>query len=188
MVPEHPQRKNIRLPGYDYSQAGCYFITICTQNRQCYFGEIVGATLCGLPNIPHQMIERWLLELENRFWDVTIPEYIIMPNHVHFIVQKMLSPDDNGVTVDNTQGNETGDHIGSPLRDIIGWFKTMTTNEYIRNVRQGLYVPFNKRLWQRNYYEHIIRNENEYLRIAEYIRTNPSRWMYDSLREEQNNA
>ena len=115
---ELPKRKQTRLKDYDYSQNGYYFITICTHNRQNLFGEIVGATLCGRPNNPDKMIEKWLLELENKFDGVKICEYIIMPNHLHFIISK------------------TGDHAGSPLRDIVGWFKTMTTNEYIENVKK----------------------------------------------------
>ena len=77
----------------------------------------------------------------------------------------------------------TGDHTGSPLRDVVGWFKTMTTNDYIRKLREGLYEPFEKRLWQRNYYEHIIRDEQDYHRIAEYIEHNPVTWADDSLND-----
>ena len=160
---ELPKRTTIRMPAYDYSQAGCYFITICTQGKRHYFGEIVGATLCGRPHDPHIMIRSWLLEMINKFDDVDINEYVIMPNHVHFIVEK------------------TSGHAGSPLRDIIGWFKTMTTNEYIRGVKNGLYEPFSERLWQRNYYEHVIRDEQDYISIAEYIRNNPAKWEEDSL-------
>ena len=155
---ELPQRKQIRLKDYNYSQNGYYFITICTHNRQNLFGKIVGATLCGRPNNPDKMIEKWLLELENKFSGVKICEYIIMPDHVHFIISK------------------TGDHIGSPLPDIIGWFKTMTTNEYITNVKNNIFPTFDKNIWQRNYYEHIIRNENDYIAAAEYILKNPLKW------------
>ena len=155
---ELPKRKQIRLKDYDYSQNGYYFITICTHNRQNLFGEIVGATLCGRPNNPDKMIEKWLLEMENKFDDVKICEYIIMPNHLHFIISK------------------TGDHIGSPLRDIVGWFKTMTTNEYIANVKNNIFPPFDEKIWQRNYYEHIIRDENDYITKAAYILNNPLKW------------
>ena len=162
-----PKRKSIRLPNYDYAQAGNYFITICTQDGRHYFGEIVGATLCGRPNNPHVMIQSRLLELNNRFDDVVIPEYVVMPNHVHFIVRKT--------------------HKETPLSAIIGWYKTMTTNDYIKGVKNGLYEPFDKKLWQRNYYEHIIRNEEDYFKIAESIQNNPKKWEMDcmnSLRHE----
>ncbi|MGK5093961.1 hypothetical protein WDW89_18350 [Deltaproteobacteria bacterium TL4] len=74
-----------------------------------------------------------------------------------------------------------GEHIGSPLHAVVQWFKTMTTNEYIRGVKSYNWQPFNKRIWQRNYYEHIIRNENEYNRIAQYIMGNPQTWGDDQL-------
>ena len=84
-----------------------------------------------------------------------------------------------------SQQNQSGEHIGSPLRGrislsrMIQWFKTMTTNEYLRNVKQNDWMPINKRLWQRNYYEHIIRDENEFNRIRKYIIENPLKWDID---------
>lgn len=165
-----PCRKSIRLKNYDYSNNGYYFVTICTQNREKLFGEIVGATLCGRPNNPDKIVTKWLLKLENKFKDIKIDEYIVMPNHLHFIIKR---------TGEHT--GSPGDHTGSPLRDIIGWFKTMTTNEYICGVKDGRFMPFKGHLWQRNYYEHIIRNYDDYLNIAEYIQNNPFKWEEDKL-------
>ena len=150
-MPEFPKRKNLRLQDFDYSQNGYYFITICTHKRQRLFGDIVGATLCGRPG---QMIEKWLFEIQNKFEDVIIYDYVIMPDHLHFIMSK------------------TGDHTGSPLRDIVGWFKTMTKNDYIKKVKKNEYAPFVDKIWQRGYFEHIIRDEKDYLTKAEYIRNN----------------
>lgn len=172
-----PYRKSIRLKNYDYSSNGYYFVTICTQNREKLFGEIVGATLCGRPNNPDKLIVKWLLELENKFKGVKIDEYIVMPNHIHFIIKR--TGDHIGLTGDHT--GSTGDHTGSPLRDIIGWFKTMTTNEYIAGVKDGSFMPFKGRLWQRNYYEHIIRNYDDYINIADYIQNNHLKWEEDKL-------
>ena len=169
-VTKLPNRKSIRLKNYDYSSNGYYFVTICTQNREKLFGEIVGATLRGRPNNPDKIIVKWLLESENKFKDIKIDEYIVMPNHIHFIIKR---------TGDRT--GSTGDHTGSPLRDIIGWFKTMSTNEYIAGVKDGRFMPFKGRLWQRNYYEHIIRNYDDYINIAEYIQNNPLKWEEDKL-------
>lgn len=169
-VTKLPNRKSIRLKNYDYSSNGYYFVTICTQNREKLFGEIVGATLRGRPNNPDKIIVKWLLESENKFKDIKIDEYIVMPNHIHFIIKR--TGDHTGVT---------GDHAGSPLRDIIGWFKTMSTNEYIAGVKDGRFMPFKGRLWQRNYYEHIIRNYDDYINIAEYIQNNPLKWEEDKL-------
>ena len=164
----YPKRKRIRALNYDYSQQGAYFVTICTHNRQHLFGEIVcdnivGATLRGRPQRPDLMVEKWLGEIENKFSNVKIDEYIVMPDHVHVIIFI------------------TGDHIGSPLRDVIDWYKTMTTNEYIRNVRDGLYVPFEKAVWQRSYYDRIIRNEDELYEIRKYILENTLRWYYEQI-------
>lgn len=179
-----PNRKSIRLKNYDYSSNGYYFVTICTQNREKLFGEIVGATLRGRPNNPDKIIVKWLLESENKFKDIKIDEYIVMPNHIHFIIKR--TGDRTGSTGDHTgsTGDRTGlagDHTGSPLRDIIGWFKTMSTNEYIAGVKDGRFMPFKGRLWQRNYYEHIIRNYDDYINIAEYIQNNPLKWEEDKL-------
>ena len=194
-----PYRKSIRLKNYDYSSNGYYFVTICTQNREKLFGEIVGATLCGRPNNPDKVIVKWLLELENKFKGVKIDEYIVMPNHIHFIIKRTSdhtgstgdhtgsTGDHTGSTGDHTGSTgdhtgSTGDHTGSPLlRDIIGWFKTMSTNEYIAGVKDGRFMPFKGHLWQRNYYEHIIRNYDDYINIAEYIQNNPLKWEEDKL-------
>ena len=159
-----PKRKSIRLKHYDYSQNGAYFVTICTHQRECLLGEIVGATLCGRPNKPDLLAEKWILEIENKFSNTKINKYIIMPNHIHLIL---------------VMDNKTGDHAGSPLHEIIDWYKTMTTNEYIRGVKNNLFPPFNKHVWQRGYYEHIIRNEISYNEIWEYIDTNPLKWELD---------
>ncbi len=74
-----------------------------------------------------------------------------------------------------------GEHIGSPLHLVVQWFKTMTTNEYIRGVKQNNWQGFDQKLWQRNYWEHILRNENEYNRIAQYVVDNPQKWALDKL-------
>ncbi|SDS17575.1 hypothetical protein SAMN05216503_2217 [Polaribacter sp. KT25b] len=74
-----------------------------------------------------------------------------------------------------------GEHIGSPLHVVVQWFKTMTTNEYIRNVKTNNWQRFNGKLWQRNYWEHIIRNEKSYQNISEYIMNNPTKWIADKL-------
>jgi len=164
-----PVRKQIRLKNYDYSRNGAYFVTICTQGHSHVFGEIVGdeyvgAHLCVRPHAPDKMVERWLFELERRFEGVALDCYVIMPNHVHFIIRKE---------------NETGAHTGAPLPKIVQWFKTQTTNAYIRAVKAGIYPPFDGRLWQRNYYEHVIRDERELQDIRSYILNNPGKWQED---------
>ena len=154
---ELPKRKQVRIREYDYSQNNVYFITVCTHKRAHLFGEIVEENLRGCPNNPHIIVEKWLIELENKYKNVMIDKYIIMPDHIHILLR------------------QTGDHIGSPLPQIVDWFKTMTTNEYINGVKDGLYAPFDKHIWQRNYYEHIVRNQEDYYEIWEYIDGNPQK-------------
>ena len=161
-----PKRKKLRLEHYDYSQTGGYFVTICTYERFRAFGEIcgsaVGAALCGRPNEPHKVIEKWLCEIENKYPGIKIDCYIVMPDHVHFIVIK------------------TGGHAGPPLQQIMDWFKTQTTNEYIKGIKTGLYEPFKKHLWQRGYYEHIIHNQQDLDEIRKYIKYNPEKWVFEN--------
>ncbi len=156
-----PQRKNLRLKDYDYSLNNVYFVTVCTHNRANLFGEIVGATLRGRPNNPDKMIEKWIFELENKYCELKIDKYIIMPDHIHLLI---------------SINSKTGDHIGSPLPEIINWFKTMTTNEYIKGVKSGKYTSFDKHLWQIGYYDHIIRCDQDYEETWRYIEENPLKY------------
>ncbi len=154
-------RKVIRLQHYDYTQNGLYFITICTQDRACLFGKILDNEVKLNP--AGKMIQYWYFELEKHFPSIKPLEYVIMPNHIHFILQ-----------IENQEQKTS-------LFDAIYWFKTMTTNEYIRHVKHSHWQPFNKRLWQRSYYEHIVRNERSYFDIIQYIENNPYNWHSDSL-------
>ena len=219
-------RHSIRLRGYDYSQDGFYFVTICTQYRAMMFGRVENGEM--VLNDAGEMVKRWYLETQNKFPNIVCREMVVMPNHIHCIWQ-ILSPipivgadhrvrpgnDDTGAGTeinvgadhrvhpgnDDTgagteinvgadhrvrPGNDDdctgrGEHVGSPLPGlplpvVVQWFKTMTTNEYIRGVKQLGWKPFVKRLWQRNYWEHIIRNEHTYEQIANYILSNPKNW------------
>jgi REP element-mobilizing transposase RayT len=171
---EKHHRHSIRLRGYDYTQAGAYFVTIVTNDRVCLFSEIVDGEM--RLNDGGRMIQQWWFELNRKFSTVETDEFVVMPNHFHGIV--VIA----GVTVgaDLRVGpNSEGAHAGAPLPTIIQWFKTMTTNEYMRGVKTRSWTPFAGRLWQRNYYEHIVRCENELTRIREYIANNPLQWEMD---------
>ena len=169
-------RHSIRLKGYDYSSAGAYFITICTQNRRPLFGNIIDETM--ILNDAGRMVLKWYTELENKYADIKCNEKMVMPNHFHCIIE---------ITNIHYTNTTMGEHIGSPLPRVLQWFKTMTTNEYISGVKNYSWSPFYKRVWQRNYWEHIIRDINEYDRVSEYIITNPQKWGNDQLNCEQGN-
>ena len=107
-----------------------------------------------------------------KFPTVSLDTYAIMPNHLHGIVSI-------DKTVDSISSQ--GAHAGAPLPRMIQWFKTMTTNEYVRGVKNGYFRPFDRRVWQRNYYERIVRNETELDAIRNYIVNNPLNWDDDVL-------
>ncbi len=156
------------------------------------FGEMI-------LNDSGKMIERWYYELENKFPYIKCHEMIVMPNHFHCILEIITVGADLGVCPNECrhggfperEGGKHGDlpqphgglpqHLGSKLSSAIQWFKTMTTNEYIRGVKNLNWQSFDRRLWQRNYWEHIIRNEHAYDRISNYIKRNPSKWAEDQL-------
>lgn len=115
----------------------------------------------------NQIIHKWLKETENKFENIKIDKYVIMPNHLHLIV--FISE----------RHIHTERHIGRSLPGAIQFFKTMTTNEYIKGVKNNILPSFDKKLWQKSFYDHIIRDENDYLRILEYIENNPAKWEED---------
>jgi putative transposase len=161
-------RQSPRLSGYDYSEPGVYFVTVCVKDRLSLFGEAVDGTM--RLNQAGQMIGRWWQELERKFPSVKIDEYhVVMPNHFHGIV--FISEQSRSIT--------EGGHIGPPLQRIVQWFKTMTTNEYIHGIKEHGWEPFKGHLWQRSFYEHVVRDEKSLNRIREYILHNPQRWDLD---------
>ena len=145
----------MRLVGFDYINPNSYFITVCTQDRAMLFGDVHGGQMRQIA--AGKMLEYWWSELPNRFPNAGVGEFIVMPDHIHGIIEI----------------NMTGNRGPDGLTSMLNWFKTMTSNAYIRNVKAGIMPGFNKRLWQRGYYERIIRSDNERQHIALYIRQNP---------------
>ena len=187
--PNIHHRHSIRLKGYDYSQAGLYFITICVKDRECLFGKIIE----GKMNLNDAgiMVKKWYHQLKNKYTDIECGEFVIMPNHFHCIIVNNGMGNNIGAdlrvcpykTGDHI-GDNLGEHIGSPLHRVVQWYKMMTTNEYIRGVRNLGWQSFNGKLWQRNYYEHIIRNEQSCQRISKYIINNPKKWKENNFSNE----
>lgn len=186
--PERHHRRSIRLRNYDYTQAGAYFVTICVQHRESLFGEIIGGKMH--PNDAAHMVAHWFAELEHKFHDIECDAFVCMPNHVHFIVINVGADPHNRPDIPPSRQTQTGQTrrsapTGPPLSEVIQWFKSMTTNAYIRGVKQNNWQPFPGKLWQRNYWDHIIRNETELHRIREYIHNNPALWKQDRLHPDQ---
>ncbi len=176
-------RKSIRLVGYDYSKAGLYFVTICCQNKECFFGEIVGDNII-LSEAGKIANECWF-EIPKHFKNVVLHEHIIMPNHVHGIIE--ITTDDVGVNQHSPSdiANIEKSNVDSPLRNE---FKSpsKTIGSIIRGYKIGVTKWFHSNtdisnVWQRNYYEHIIRDGDSYQRISNYIINNPKNWKDDKF-------
>jgi putative transposase len=160
--PEKHHRRSIRLKGFDYSRSAIYFVTICVQNRECLFGTISHNRM-SLNNAGKMASAEWLA-LPSRFPSVILDEFIVMPNHFHGIIY---------ISSDSPENLKLG--------KIVGAFKSIVNNNYITGVKSENWQPFNQRLWQRNYYEHILRDDFALQKIQEYIQNNPFTWQTDSL-------
>ena len=166
-----PKRKDIRLKDYDYSEPGAYFITICTKNKEklLWNGELdiqnfdcksVGAHRvrpCGLPLsemgiVVEQKLNQWDIAYEN----VSLSSYVIMPNHLHIVV--VILPDENGRT-----------RCAPTVSRMVKMFKETVTKQLGENI------------WQKLFYDHIIRDKHDYEEISKYIRENPLKWQFDEL-------
>ena len=168
--PDKHRRRSIRLKNYDYTQVGAYFVTICTSNRECLFGEIVDGEM-RLNEWGEVVAQTWRW-LTQQYWYVELDEWVVMPNHLHGIITI-------GDKVETCRGGSrtapTTDTIKrKSLGRLIGAFKTVSTKR-INKIRRD---P-NASIWQRNYYEHIIRSETGLNTIRRYIRYNASMWLHD---------
>ena len=162
--PDIHHRRSIRLQTYDYSQEGLYFVTICCNDRECFFGEIINDEM--MLNPAGEMIKTEWFALEQRFLTIQTTEHelMIMPNHLHCIIE-----------IIETENNTKKELLGN----VIGAFKSLTTNKYIQGVKTSNWKAFNGKLWQRDYYEHIIRDGESYNNITNYIANNPIKWNED---------
>ena len=160
--PNVHHRRSIRMKHYDYRQAGAYFVTVCTRGRECLFGEVItedGLNRVELNEIGRGFSNAWL-KTPRRHCGLELDEWIIMPNHLHAIVSWPLDSDWR-------------------LGDVIGGYKSLTTTAYCKRVHIGEWPPFEKKFWQRNFWEHVIRNERELENIRAYIVNNPANWTRD---------
>ena len=167
--PDVHRRRSNRLAGYDYSLAGRYFVTIVTEGRSCCFGEVAGDEM--RLNDAGQMACRTWEELPERFAGIKMDYFVVMPNHLHGIVVLSRSPtgaEDRATT-----------RVAPTLGSVIGAYKSLTTVEYTRGVGALSWPPFERRLWQRNYYEHIVRDNESLSHIRQYILDNPAQWDLD---------
>ncbi len=208
--------KQFRLKNWDYSSSGFYFVTICTHNKEKIFGNIIQNQF--IKNKIGLMIEKYWLKLPEKFPNIELDIYQIMPDHFHGIIfiknnfvvgtdpcvrsysNKNIPSSENknirsysnkninsNQNINNLSINQAQTHGSVPtinqntkfgnvglLGQVIRWFKTMTTNEYIKNIKQNNWPKFQNHLWQSRFHDRIIRSEKEYFTIKQYIKNNPT--------------
>ncbi len=196
--PEKHHRRSIRLPGYDYGQIGAYFVTLCTQGRECVLEDPI---VSGIITDVWHALPRWFPSIE-------LDEFVIMPNHSHLVTWIFQAGPgvDAGAQGAGARPAPTGPNVGATLAvapgavaetnrtwvipqptavnlaptlgDVIGSFKSLVFKVYLDWIEAN--DPTRRaKFWQRNYYEHVIRNETELYVIRRYIRENPLRWALD---------
>ncbi len=189
--------KQFRLKNWDYSSSGFYFVTICTKDRSkilwnSKFNFCVGTDHRVRSSIKDKIIllnnkdpyfylsdfgkscHRVWLNIPKKFENVILDDFIIMPDHIHGIIFIKHNYQERTRWSVPTQFGNVG-----LLGEIIRWFKTMTTNEYIKNVKQNNWPKFNKQIWQSRFYDRIIRSEKEFYIKKQYIKNNPENWQKD---------
>lgn len=147
-----------RKPGHDYTAAGICFVTVCTQHGLPLFGDVRDGEMHLSP--AGDMLVHWWGELAHKYATVTPDTFIVMPNHIHGLLGF----------------GQTG---AAALPDVMRWYKAMTTNAYMRGVREANWPRFPGKLWQRSYYDHIVRDAPSLDRIRRYIHHNPVNWHRD---------
>lgn len=166
-------RHSIRMKSYDYASEGAYFVTVCTQHRERLLGDVVNGEI--ELNDVGKMVLKWWNKLPSKFSNTKNDQFVVMPNHIHGII--WIVGADPCVCPKN--GHHEGAHTGAPLHRMVQWLKTMTSNEYFLGVKQERWPYVPKKLWQRNYYERIIRNDRELVQTQQYILDNPQNWELD---------
>ena len=169
--PNKHHRRSIRLKGYDYSQAGAYYVTIVAWHRECLFGELVNGEMRLSQR--GQIADACWQEIPNHFPNVELGAYVIMPNHVHGIV--VINDDNRRGTIYRAPTKNTesfGKPVKGSLPTIISTYKAAVTRTIGRELNET-------GIWQRNYYEHVIRDDKDLQNKTDYINANPLLWDED---------
>ena len=161
---DFPKRKQNRLREYDYSQNGAYFITICVKDRKKLLSKIVGTGVLDCPKIyllDHGKIaDKYINQLNDFYNDILVDKYVIMPDHIHLLIT--ISNGQSGTPVPTNRNNRN-----SIIANFVSTFKRFCNKEYGENI------------WQPRYYDHIVRNQDDYNEVWQYIDTNPIKWSED---------
>ncbi|MFQ3648206.1 MAG: transposase [Anaerolineae bacterium] len=174
MTPHH--RRSIRLQGYDYTQHGAYFVTICAHERRCIWGQVAGGAM--VLNEWGRVVQSCWDEIPVHYPMVELDVFVTMPNHVHGVIVITRDDESNGggMIYHAPTKREFSKPIANSLSTIIGTFKAAVT----RRIHRLPNAPDHP-IWQRNYYEHIIRSEDALNMIRAYVVNNPAKWAEDQL-------
>ena len=166
MENDFPKRKPTRLKDFDYGRCGAYFITICTENRRNLLSVIVGEGF-SLPQLtPYgEIADKRIKELPCKYREISVDHYVVMPNHIHLLL-----------CIKNDSGRE---NPSPTVSTVVGWLKYQITKD-INDLGESKC----EKIFQRSFYDHVIRNQDDYMEIAKYIKDNPARWYYDKLYNE----
>ena len=166
-----PKRKRNRLPSYDYSQTGVYFITTCSKEKQMLFGSIVGGGVLDAPQMRlsayGKIVEQQLLTMAALYKNIRLEKYVVMPNHIHLLL-----------LVEQGSSGASGTPPPTKAR------ANETVPQYVSTLKRFTNKAAETDLWQRGYHDHVIRAEKDYLMIWQYIDTNPQRWLKDCFYRE----
>jgi len=154
------RRNSLRFQGYDYTQTGGVFVTLCTHHRQHLFGIVIDGQMAH-SQAGGLACDLWR-SIPDRFPDVAIDEFVVMPDHVHGIVW-------TGIATPVTR-------VGATTGDVIRWFKSTVHGGYRKGVNQANWPTYDHHLWHRGFHDHILRNDADLERIRQYIASNPARW------------
>jgi len=181
--PDHHHRRSIRLPGYDYARNGTYFVTICLQGRECLFGGIANGEM-EMNEAGLMVADAWLA-LPERFPSILVDEFVIMPNHFHGIIL-ITNNNDDGFGLGRGAACRAQNACRAPIIGTCGKgaaSSAPTVGKIMRAFKSISAIAVNRALdrhgvpvWQRNYYERIIRDDNELQRARQYILDNPAKW------------
>ena len=164
---ERKERKATRLPEYDYSSAGAYFVTICTKNRRWLLSKIVGAGVLDSPKVVltkyGNVAEKQIQVMDELYENLSVDKYVIMPNHIHLLIRILCVADERG-----SSGTPTPTY-NSHISRFVSTFKRYCNKQYTEQI------------WQRGFYDHVVRNDEDYDAIWQYIDENPIKWELDKF-------
>jgi len=192
---ELKKRKTPRYQSFDYNSVGVYFITICTQNRRCILSRIVGTGVLDCPQIEltqyGEIADKYIKQLNDFYEHLSVEKYVIMPNHIHFLlwVKENKNKTDNGQSRTPVSDGQSRTPVSdgqsrTPVPTNIEKANSVCS-QFVSTFKRFFNKEYGENIWQARFYDHIIRNRDDYEEHVKYIYENPVRWYYDELYTEE---